>query len=254
MAQYVRFDQDNVPRWGLVDGATVQPLRGDLFHQAVPDGAPVRLQGLRLLPPATPRTLVAVALNYRSHLGDRPVPAKPELFLKPLSCLAGPEEAILLPRGGDPVEAEGEVVAVIGRRARRAPRAQALGYVFGYTAGNDVSARHWQRDDLQWWRAKGADTFGVVGPMLITDVDPRALRLETRINGRTVQEGRLADLIFDLESIIAFVSAAVTLEPGDVIFTGTPGTAGRIQPGDVVEVEVSGAGVLRNPVRAEDGA
>jgi 2-keto-4-pentenoate hydratase/2-oxohepta-3-ene-1,7-dioic acid hydratase in catechol pathway len=150
------------------------------------------------------------------------------------------------------VEPEGEIVVVIGRTVRQASRDEAAAAVFGYTCGNDVSARDWQKSDAQWWRAKGADTFGAFGPAIVTGLAHDALTVRTRVNGQEVQHGRSADLIRDIPEVVRLVSAAVTLQPGDLIFTGTPGEPGRIVPGDVVEVEVTGAGTLRNPVGASD--
>jgi 2-keto-4-pentenoate hydratase/2-oxohepta-3-ene-1,7-dioic acid hydratase in catechol pathway len=146
------------------------------------------------------------------------------------------------------VDYEGELVAVIGRRCRRVSPWEALDYVFGYTCGNDVSARSWQRGDLQWWRAKGADTFAPIGPWLVTGIDPSALELRTLLNGREVQRGNTSELIYDVAQLISHASQAMTLEPGDLVFTGTPGETGPLSPGDVVEVAVEGVGVLRNPV------
>jgi len=178
-------------------------------------------------------------------------PKKPELFLKPSSSIVGPEETIVLPRDAGRVDYEGELVAVIGRLCRGVGPEEALTYVFGYTCGNDVSARHWQRDDLQWWRAKGSDTFSPVGPYIATGLDPAALELRTRLNGREVQAANTGTLIHGVAALIAFASRVMTLEPGDLVFTGTPGETGRLSEGDVVEVEIGGIGVLRNAVRAE---
>jgi 2-keto-4-pentenoate hydratase/2-oxohepta-3-ene-1,7-dioic acid hydratase in catechol pathway len=141
---------------------------------------------------------------------------------------------------------------VIGRTCRKVPVERAMDYVFGYTCGNDVSAREWQREDRQWWRAKGADTFGPIGPWIVTGLDPAKLHLVTRVNGQVVQETDTNLLIFSVPEIISFASQAMTLEPGDIIFTGTPGVTAQAHPGDVCEVEISGIGVLRNPVRAEE--
>ena len=139
----------------------------------------------------------------------------------------------------------------MGRRCKRATRDNALSFVLGYTCGNDFSARHWQRNDLSMWRAKSSDTFAPLGPFIVTDLDPGNLRLMGRINGRTVQDQMTSDLVHDVPAIIEFVSRAVTLEPGDVIMSGTPGQPGDIHPGDTVEVEIEGIGVLANPVGAE---
>jgi 2-keto-4-pentenoate hydratase/2-oxohepta-3-ene-1,7-dioic acid hydratase in catechol pathway len=140
------------------------------------------------------------------------------------------------------------LVAVIGRRCRNVSADEALGYVFGYTCGNDVSARHWQRDDIQWWRAKGSDTFCPIGPFIATELDPTNLELRTRLNGEMAQETNTSALIHSTAKLISFASQMVTLEPGDLVFTGTPGVTPKLENGDVVEVEVEGIGVLGNPV------
>ncbi len=201
-----------------------------------------------LLPPCEPRSIVCVGLNYQSHLNGRPVPDPPTLFQKPLSSISGPGDDIVLPRGAGRVDPEGEIVVVIGRKIRGAQVSSALESVFGYTCGNDVSAREWQQADGQWWRAKGTDSFGVFGPAIATGLDPRAIELQTRVNGNEVQRALSSELILGISEVVSLVSAHMTLEPGDVIFTGTPGSPPALKPGDVVEVEVKGAGILRNGV------
>jgi 2-keto-4-pentenoate hydratase/2-oxohepta-3-ene-1,7-dioic acid hydratase in catechol pathway len=248
--QYARFRVAGRVRYGMVEGEVLHELGGSPLRRAERTGKQFRLQEVRLLPPVQPKKLLAVALNYRSHIGERQHPAKPELFLKAPTALIGPEEPIILPPDSNRVDAEGELVVIIGRRARHVSPAEALDYVAGYTCGNDVSARDWQRNDLQWWRAKSADTFAPLGPFWVTDVDPRELLLETRVNGEVKQQASTGDLIFDVPTIISLASQAMTLEPGDVIYTGTPGITPTLSPGDVVEVEIKGIGVLRNPVVA----
>src|SRR5690606_2364928 len=145
---------------------------------------------------------------------------------------------------------EGELVVVIGREGKNIPRENAYDYIFGVTAGNDVSERVWQANDLQWWRAKGADTFGPIGPTILRGVNYDDLLLTTRRNGEVVQQQRTSDFIHDISTMVSFISRCVTLKPGDVIFTGTPGSTSNMNVGDVVEVEVEGVGVLRNPIAA----
>ena len=179
----------------------------------------------------------------------------PEPFLKTATSLAGPGDDIVIPREaleeGVTMQEEGELSVVIGKRCKRVSRADALSVVLGLTCGNDVSARQWQRGDLQWWRAKSSDTFSPIGPYIVTDLDPGNLHLVARVNGKIEQESSTSDLLYDVPTIIEFVTRAVTLEPGDVIMTGTPGQAGDLHPGDTVEIEIEGIGVLRNPVVAE---
>lgn len=237
--------------YGIVENDHVRPVEGDIFGEYQRLAAALPLSQVKLLTPVTPSKILAMAFNYRSHLGERTPPSQPELFYKPLSCLIGPEEPIVIPRGSERVDAEGELVIVIGRRAKRVPPGDALNYIFGYTCGNDVSARNWQRGDIQWWRAKGADTFGPVGPWLVTDIDPSNIDLQVRINGEVKEQTNTNLLIHDIPHIISYASQSVTLEPGDLIFTGTPGSPPQIRKGDIVEVDINGVGLLRNPVEAE---
>ena len=205
---------------------------------------------IRLLAPSTPSKVIAAGLNYRSHLDGRDAPAAPGLFAKLPSSIIGPGEPVRLPPDSEIVHAEGELVVVIGRAARNVSPDAVRDYIFGVTAGNDVSERAWQRDDLQWLRAKGSDSFGPLGPRIVTGVGWDDLRLRTRLNGQVVQDARTSDLIFSIPEIVAYASRYFTLLPGDVIYTGTPGTTASLSPGDRVEVEVEGVGVLANPVEA----
>ncbi len=238
------------PACGVVEGQAVHPIKGDIFSDFRPSLQSIPLARVRLLPPVQPSKILATALNYRSHLGEMPPPANPEFFLKPPSAVIGPEEAIVLPPQAGRVDCEGELVAVIGRRCRQVSEEEALDYVLGYTCGNDVSARDWQRGDLQWWRAKGCDTFAPLGPWLATGLEPTNLELRTRVNSQVCQQTNTGLLIHSVARLISFASQVMTLEPGDVIFTGTPGETTPLSPGDVVEVQIEGVGILRNPVRS----
>jgi 2-keto-4-pentenoate hydratase/2-oxohepta-3-ene-1,7-dioic acid hydratase in catechol pathway len=237
--------------YGILEGDSVREIRGTPLDGGAATGAVRPLAGLELLPPSEPTKILAVGLNYLSHLGSRPQPAHPELFYKPVSALQSPGGPIRIPRDATDVHFEGELVIVIGRRVSGASPEQARNAIFGATCGNDVSERNWQHGagkDLQWWRAKGCDTFAPLGPVLAAGIDCGNLTLRTRLNGETVQNGNTADLIFDCPSIVSWASQWVTLEPGDLIYTGTPGSTRRLSPGDVVEVEIGGIGLLRNPV------
>jgi 2-keto-4-pentenoate hydratase/2-oxohepta-3-ene-1,7-dioic acid hydratase in catechol pathway len=236
--------------YGRVEGRSVRVLASDPYGVAEPTEETFALSDVEVLVPAAPSKVLAVGRNYKSHVGDRPTPKVPELFWKPPSCLVPDGAAIVLPDGSSDVHFEGELVVVIGRRARDVGASEAAGCILGLTCGNDVSARDWQKGDLQWWRAKGCDTFGPCGPSIVAGLDPAGLMLRTRVNGRVVQEQSTADLIFSVPEIIAWASRHVTLEPGDLIYTGTPGTTSALAPGDVVEVEIDGIGVLRNRVEA----
>jgi len=248
VTRYVRFQSGDRIVWGLLEEQTVRELAGNLFESPVPTGATHPLSAIRLLAPVDPGKVIAVGLNYRSHLGERQPAAYPGLFAKYPTSIVGPDADIVLPPEAGNVHYEGEMVVVIGRRAKNVTEAAALDFVFGVTAGNDVSERDWQRDDLQWFRAKAADTFGPIGPVIARGLDYDDLLVQTRVNGETRQSERTKDLIFDVAHIVSYVSRYVTLIPGDLIFTGTPQTTRALQPGDVVEVEVEGVGVLRNRV------
>jgi 2-keto-4-pentenoate hydratase/2-oxohepta-3-ene-1,7-dioic acid hydratase in catechol pathway len=234
----------------VLRGRRAYLVRGGPFGRLEETGEAYALSRVRLLAPVQPKKIVAIGLNYRSHVGDRPPPARPEPFLKASTSLIGPGDAIVLPHDAGRVDEEGEVVAVIGRRARHLRESDVDGVVLGYTCGNDVSARDWQRDDLQWWRAKSSDTFSAVGPWIETDLDPERIELRVTLNGTVVQEASTAQLIHSVRACIAFISSAMTLEPGDLVFTGTPGTTAQLAPGDHVAVEIVGLGVLENPVEA----
>lgn len=211
-----------------------------------------------LLPPAEPTKIVCVGLNYRDHIaesrtavpGGGDVPAEPLLFLKPPSALVADGEAIRYPRGVERLDPEAELAVVIGRRARAVSAGAALEHVAGYTCFNDVSARDYQRRDGQWTRAKGFDTFAPLGPWVAVGLDPGALEVRCRVNGRERQHGRTAALIHPVAALVSFISGIMTLEPGDVIATGTPSGVAPVVPGDVVEVEITGIGVLTNRVEA----
>jgi 2-keto-4-pentenoate hydratase/2-oxohepta-3-ene-1,7-dioic acid hydratase in catechol pathway len=253
---YVRFRDGDRTRYGILRGDEIEALKGDLFEDAAGSGEKLPLAKAALLAPVRrPGKILAAAVNYQSHAPSGSVitkqeepPAIPQLFLKPSSSVIGPDDTIVLPDGARRVDAEGELVAVIGKPCRSVSVEDALGYVFGYTCGNDVSARHWQRDDLQWWRAKGADTFSPLGPAIATDLNPSNLDLRTRVNGEERQATNTGAMVHSVAALISFASEVCTLEVGDLVFSGTPGETPTLNDGDTVEVEISGVGVLRNSV------
>jgi 2-keto-4-pentenoate hydratase/2-oxohepta-3-ene-1,7-dioic acid hydratase in catechol pathway len=199
-----------------------------------------------------PSKIIGIGLNYRAHAAEmgKGLPEEPLLFLKPPSAIIAGGEPIERPAGYERVDYEGELGVVIGQRARRVPRDRALDVVLGFCICNDVSVRDLQRKDVQYTRAKGFDSFCPIGPRIVAGLDPSRLALKTRLNGAVRQDSSTADLIFDVPALIAFVSLHMTLEPGDVISTGTPSGVGNITPGDVVQIEIEGIGVLENPVIA----
>jgi 2-keto-4-pentenoate hydratase/2-oxohepta-3-ene-1,7-dioic acid hydratase in catechol pathway len=251
MPKLVRFQQGQKTAFGILDSNTVQPIEGELFGSQKAAGAPIALDQLKLLYPVQAPKIFCVGLNYKSHLGGRPAPAQPEIFYKPITALQNPGDPIVTPPQSQNMHYEGELVIVIGKSASRVSPEQAAAAVFGVTCGNDVSERAWQggpAKDLQWWRAKGSDTFGPLGPCVVTGIDYSNLLLTTRVNSAVVQQQYTSDLLFDVPTIVSFISQWVTLTPGDLIYTGTPGSTKKLNPGDVVEVEIEGIGVLRNPV------
>jgi len=247
--QYCRFRRDGQVSFGRVLGDEVVTLSGAPWSSSAPvetDRFP--LLEVRLLNPVQPGKILAVGLNYPSHLGDRVVGDIPGIFVKLPNTIIGTGDPIPYPDDATLLHAEGELVVVIGNRARHIAPEEVDGYIFGVTCGNDISERHWQSNDLQWMRAKSSDGFGPIGPQISCGLDYHDLELTTRLNGEVVQNERTSRMIFSIAEIVAFITRYVTLEPGDIIFTGTPGTTATINPGDEVEVEIEGCGVLRNPV------
>ncbi|HWH14829.1 MAG TPA: fumarylacetoacetate hydrolase family protein [Miltoncostaeaceae bacterium] len=255
------------PTAGRVQDDAVTPLRatglGEIVRGATvePAGGARPLAGLTLLPPLRPVKLLAVARNYAEHaaeLGER-VPEVPQIFSKLVTSVTGPAGPVVHPDWTDELDYEGELAVVIGRTARDVPEEQALGHVFGYTVVNDVSARDRQRTEPQWTRAKGGDTFCPMGPWVVTAdeiPDPQSLTVRTWVNGELRQDGRTADMFFPVARVVSWCSRSFTLEPGDVICTGTPAGVGRgfdppryLRRGDVVRIEVGRVGVIEHPVR-----
>lgn len=246
--RYVRYLNNGQPALGSIDGENIRELRGDLFSNPRPTGRTVKLAAVKLLPPVEPSKVIAVGLNYKSHLGERPAAAYPGLFAKYPTSIIAHGENIVYPPDANNVHFEGEMVLVIGKKASKVSKEEAKSYVFGVTVGNDVSERDWQQKDLQWFRAKASDTFGPLGPWIVTGLNYDDLLLQTRVNGQVLQSQRTRDLIFNVSEIVSYISQYVTLMPGDVIYSGTPGTTKPMKPGDIVEVELEGVGILRNPV------
>jgi 2-keto-4-pentenoate hydratase/2-oxohepta-3-ene-1,7-dioic acid hydratase in catechol pathway len=227
---------------------TASDSHADVLHgqfESLPEGA-------RLLPSCSPTKIVCIGRNYVDHakeLGNE-VPSEPLIFLKPPSSLIAHKDAIVYPAISQNVHFEGELGVVIGKQARHVRRENAMDFVAGYTCLNDVTARDIQRKDVQFTRGKGFDTFCAVGPYLIPrdEVQLNSLRVITRLDGEVKQDGAVTDMIFPLDAIIAFVTACMTLEPGDLIATGSPSGVGPMQPGQTVEVEIPGIGLLQNPI------
>ncbi len=263
MIQYIRFSlnhevpptvPDGTPgvKYGLLDGEDVFELNE---QGGTKTGAKFKFSELRLLPPTYPTKIVCVGRNYAKHakeLGNE-VPPEPLIFLKPNSSLNGHLDPIVYPSISTQVNFEGEIGVVIGRRGRHIKREEAMSYVFGYTCVNDVTARDLQKKDGQFTRGKGFDTFCCVGPILVykDSLDESKLGVKTFVNGELRQNGSIQDLIFPIPVIIEFVSQFMTLEPGDLIATGTPEGVGPVTQGDTIRIEVEGVGALENTVKQE---
>jgi 2-keto-4-pentenoate hydratase/2-oxohepta-3-ene-1,7-dioic acid hydratase in catechol pathway len=248
VVKYIRYDADGKIAYGILDGETVKELSAAPWADGKATKKTHKLSAVKLLAPAEPTKVVCAGLNYKSHIGQQKVADYVGLFSKPPTAIIPNEADIVYPADAANVHFEGELVVVIGKTATKVTREKALEHVFGVTIGNDVSERGWQNKDLQWYRAKGADTFGPLGPWVMTGLNYQDLLLETRVNGVTKQSQRTKDLIFDIPYLISYISQYVTLVPGDVIYTGTPGTTSAMKPGDVVEVQIENLGVLRNKV------
>jgi len=243
------------PCFAVLEGETAWEISGPLAGQRNHTGRKWPLADVRLLPPIVPSKVVCQGRNYREHAAElnHPVPKEPMIFLKPPSSVIGPEEPILLPAISQRVDFEGEIAAVIGRRCSRLGETEEVApYVLGYTCLNDVTARDLQKADGRFTRAKGFDTFCPLGPMIETEFDLLGATVATFVNGARRQFGRASEMIFSVDVIIRWVSRIMTLEPGDVVATGTPAGVGALAAGDLVEVVVSGIGTLRNPVAARE--
>jgi 2-keto-4-pentenoate hydratase/2-oxohepta-3-ene-1,7-dioic acid hydratase in catechol pathway len=220
-----------------------------LHHGRIAEGAELP-DGATLLTPVVPSKIICVGRNYAEHVKElgNEAPAEPVLFFKPPSALLAPGGTIVRPAVSQRVDFEGELAIVVGREAKDVKADRWRDYVRGFTCANDVTARDLQKKDVQFTRGKGFDTFLPLGPCIETDLDPSDLRLTTRVNGETRQDGRTSQMLFSLDTLFAYITSIMTLVPGDVILTGTPSGVGPLQTGDVVEVEIEGIGVLTNAV------
>jgi 2-keto-4-pentenoate hydratase/2-oxohepta-3-ene-1,7-dioic acid hydratase in catechol pathway len=246
--KYVRYQCEGRTSYGILDGERIEEIDGGLFGARAKTGRFIDSEKAELLWPCEPTKIMAVGLNYKSHLENRSAPARPEIFFKPPTALLKPGGEIVIPGEAQDLHFEGELVAVIGKAARNVSPAEAESCILGFTCGNDVSERYWQKNDLQWWRAKGCDTFAPLGPVIVTGFDWRQGKIETRVNGAVKQSGNFSELLFNPLEIVSHISRHLTLLPGDVVYTGTPGHTSKLKPGDVIEVEIEGLGILRNRV------
>lgn len=254
--RFIRYRMgSDAPRYGWVYEDKIGPIEGTPFGEYRRLEAEVPLHMARLLAPVEPGKIVCVGRNYAEHAREQnvDVPEIPLLFMKPPSAVIGPGDNIVMPPQSHQVEHEGELAVVIGRSGRWIAADEALSYVMGYTVANDVTARDLQRRDGQWTRGKGFDTFCPLGPWIETDLDPSDVLVQTRVNGEMRQMASTREMMFPVEQLIAFISSVMTLNPGDLILTGTPAGIGQLQPNDTVEVSVEGVGVLTNTVIAGSG-
>jgi 2-keto-4-pentenoate hydratase/2-oxohepta-3-ene-1,7-dioic acid hydratase in catechol pathway len=251
VTKYVRYEHEGTVSYGVLEGETIHQLAGDVFSSPERTGTTVAMSDVTLLAPSDPQKVVAAGLNYRSHLGGATPAEYPGLFDKHATSLIGHEAEITYYEDATNLHFEGEMVLIIGKVTRNVSVEDAPDHIFAVAPGNDISERVWQSNDLQWFRAKGADTFGPVGPVMARGVDYNDLLLQTRVNGEVLQSQRTRDLLFDSAYLVSYASRYVTLEPGDMIYTGTPGATSAMQPGDVVEIELEHVGVLRNTIGAK---
>lgn len=252
-----RYETAGWSGWGLLEGDELRRIAGSPFDGLATTGETDSLAAVRLLAPVVSPRVFGVGFNYVAHIAElgAATPEFPLIFMKPTNTVIGPGAPIVYPREGQNVHFEAELAVVIGKAGRRIPRERALDHVLGYTCANDVSERVIQKKEMNQGAilvGKGFDSFCPLGPVIATDIDPADTRIGARVNGEERQSSSTSDLLFSVADLIAYLSSAVTLVPGDVIITGTPSGVGPIAPGDTVEIFAEGIGVLANPVAAED--
>jgi 2-keto-4-pentenoate hydratase/2-oxohepta-3-ene-1,7-dioic acid hydratase in catechol pathway len=250
VVKYGRFKAGNDVHYGILEGDKLRVISGVPWEPYTKSERLYPVADVKLLAPVESRKVFCLAGNYASHMAGQPLFTKPELFFKLPTSICAHGDDVVIPKGTEDVHYEAELVLVIGKRAKNVSKEEAAACIAGVTCGNDISARDWQKGDKQWWRAKGCDTFGPIGPWLVTGLNPDNLLVQMRVNGEEKQKERTNDLLFKSAEIVSFVSRHVTLEPGDTIFTGTPQKTTPVKPGDVMEVEIEGVGILRNKVAA----
>ncbi|GGF27075.1 hypothetical protein GCM10010954_27630 [Halobacillus andaensis] len=250
--KYIRFRKDDEIYYGVVKGNSITQLDGDyITGETRPLSTEFALDEVEVLTPVEPGQVLCIGLNYEAHAEEtgKPIPEEPMMFMASPSAVVAHDTEIVLPNLEHRIDYEAELVIVIGKEAKDVKREEALSYIFGYTVGNDVSNRHLQKKDGQYTRAKSFSTFKPLGPVIETELEPNRAPIKLTLNGEVKQESNTNDLIHDIEQLIVKITEVMTLQPGDVIYTGTPSGVGPLSPGDVVEAEVGGIGVLRNQVR-----
>jgi 2-keto-4-pentenoate hydratase/2-oxohepta-3-ene-1,7-dioic acid hydratase in catechol pathway len=252
--RFIRYQTPSQPpRYGWVHEDKVGALDGLPFGEFRRLEADLPLRSVTLLAPVEPGKIIGIGRNYIEHAREQsiPMPEIPQLFLKPPSTVIGPHAKILLPPQSQQIEHAASLVVVIGRVGRWIPLEKAMDYVLGFTIGNDISARDLQQRDGQWTRAKGFDTFCPLGPWIETELDPTDVMITCHVNSGMRQMASTRDMVFSIKQLVAFISSIMTLNPGDIIMTGTPTGTGQLMDGDVVQITVDGIGTLRNPVSAK---
>jgi len=245
---YVRYSQNGGDiSWGILDGSTIHQLSDAPYLDGTRTGQSVQRSSVKLEAPVDPKLVFMTAFNFRSHIRGDPA-EYPGLFLVPANSIVGPEDPIVRPAESMNLHYEAELVMIVGRHAENVSLADAPDYIFGVTAGNDVSERQWQGGDIQWVRAKGSRGFNAVGPVLATGLDITNLEIVGRFNGEERQRGNSADLIFNMAHMLSYISKYFTLEPGDLIWSGTMGSTRAMEPGDTYAIEIAGVGILSNTV------
>ncbi|MDA7568083.1 fumarylacetoacetate hydrolase family protein [Emcibacteraceae bacterium] len=246
---YVRYEQNGKTSWGELKGETIHQLSNAPYLEGMATGLKVNQADVKMMAPVDPRDVYMTGFNYEDHIpeGQKTTPY-PGLFMVPAGTLIGPDAEIIHPADSDFIGYEAETVIVIGKRADNVSVEDAADYIFGVTAGNDVSARDWIPADIQWFRGKGAKGFNSVGPVLQTGLDYKNLTLTARLNGEVRQNGNTSKMIHDFEKMVSYISKYFVLNPGDLIWSGTIGTSEQLKVGDVYEVEIDGVGVLRNTI------
>jgi len=254
MIEFVRYLKKNEIRYGAVRDGNILEIRGDIFGKYEVSAIEHSRETLVVLPPVEPSKIIAIGCNYLDHAQemDLPVPKEPLIFFKPPSSVIGHNDTIVLPASSKRVDFEAELGIVIGRQARNVPVNQALRYVLGYTCANDVTARDFQKEDGQWARAKGFDTFCPIGPSIVAGIDTRSLSIQAIRNGKVLQDSNTRKMIFKDEELVSYVSQIMTLYPGDIIITGTPPGVDELKAGDVVEIAIENIGTLTNDVVLAD--
>ncbi len=247
----INFTYSKNSSYGIIDGDTIFPIKGNIFDEfKIDKSTAISIEKIKYLPPVFPSKIIAIGLNYRDHTEElkMEIPEEPKLFMKPSTSVIGHGDYIVYPDSSNRVDYEAELAAVVKKKAYKISPEKARDYILGYTCLNDVTARDLQKKDGQWTRAKSFDTFCPIGPVIETDIDPDNVNVISRLNGETKQASSTRNFIFPMYELFSFISNIMTLLPGDIITTGTPSGIGPMKPGDEIEIEVEGIGVLKNKV------